>query len=67
MSKSERLSFPMKRVLRAIRDCREPGEHCRTQSDWGGLDGTMRALLRRGLINDKHNLTKAGRAVAEKL
>ena len=62
-----KLSEPMKRTLRAIRDGRPAGGHCRTQADWGGLDGTITALLRRGLITPSCKLTKAGREVTEAL
>ncbi len=66
-----KLSFPMRRALAALLDGRWVGEHCRNISDYGGLEGTMRALRNRGLIEWDHTnepaLTAEGRRAAEAL
>lgn len=54
----------MQRVLRNLADGGQVYDHCRTQSDYGGLAGTVAALQRRGLLNDQLQLTQAGRKAA---
>lgn len=64
----DRLSRPMLRVLRHLANGRPPSAHCRTQSDYGGLEGTVRALERRRLIAHYAGnwiLTAAGQAAEE--
>lgn len=40
---------------------RKAHHHCQSQSDYGGLDGTIRSLVERGLINWECELTDAGK------
>jgi hypothetical protein len=59
------LTASMRRMLRNLRDHGDPLHHCRTQADHGGADGTLRALVRRGLAEWTPLgvvITEAGRA-----
>jgi len=57
-----RLTARMRQVLRQIADGRGAEAHCRTQSDFGGLESVLRGLVRRGLILwEDRSLTAAGR------
>lgn len=56
-----KLSPQMLRVLTNIAAGKGAAFHCRTQSDYGGLTGTIQALIRRGLLTYEHKLTKEGR------
>ena len=38
---------------------------CTCQSDYGGREGTLRALALRGLITWEHEVTEAGRQLLE--
>lgn len=56
-----KLSYQRLRCLQALADNRPVYSHCRTRSDWGGLQGTVTSLERRGLTRGGE-LTEAGRA-----
>jgi hypothetical protein len=60
-TRTYRLSGPQKRALRAIAEGRPAASHCQTQSDYGGLHGTMFSLRRHGLLNQDNTLTGLGR------
>ena len=59
------LSGPMIRVLRNLRNGKRASHHCTKQADYGGLQGTLRALIKLGLLDWDHNLTPKGAAVAK--
>jgi hypothetical protein len=60
-----KLSAAMERVLFNLLNGNRVNHHCRTMSDYGGLDGTVRALVRRGLITAGCELTPKGREAAK--
>jgi hypothetical protein len=64
--RKKKLSMPMIRVLVNLRLGNRAAHHCRTQSDYGGLHGTMMALMRHGLINRKYDLLRSGKDVADR-
>lgn len=55
------------RVLRNLGRGYQSWHHCRCQSDYGGLEGTRRALVRRGLMDWDDVLTWAGAVEAARL
>lgn len=61
--KALRLSPAMKTWLADLYEGRDPTWRLRGMSAHGGADGTIMALVRRGLICDR-GLTEAGRQVA---
>lgn len=56
-----KLSNAQRRMLDNINRGASPTAHCKTRSDHGGADGTLRSLVRRGLLTREHALTDAGR------
>lgn len=65
MKSDAKLSYPMLRVLRHLAAGLSACYHCKTQSDYGGLEGTMRALAKRGLMTWEYKITEAGREVVK--
>ncbi len=60
------LSRTQLKMLRNVRDGRDPFAHCQSMSEYGGADGTWRSLVRLGyLVWDQNDLviTAAGREV----
>lgn len=64
MAAVKKLSPAQQRALRNLLRGEPLHGHCRTQSDYGGLHGTIFSLLRRGLITPGRELTEEGRAAA---
>ncbi len=63
-----RLSWPMKRLLVCLAKGGQARDLCHSQSDYGGMHGTVFALQRRGLLNWKTGgLTAEGRKLAAEL
>lgn len=62
----KRLSPAMVRALRGLVERGSLYAFCKTESDYGGLVGTLRSLRDRGLLDENHNLTKEGRAAYER-
>lgn len=44
------LSEAQHRYLRNVHNGTNTASHCRTRSDWGGLESTRLSLMRRGLV-----------------
>jgi hypothetical protein len=64
----KRLSEPMKRALRNLRDGKPGNYYLVGRSEHGGYTATIAALYARKLVDpDTGNLTAEGRAIAEKL
>jgi len=63
---ANKLSPSMLRALVNVFKGRSISYHCRSQSDYGGLDGTVRALVKRGLLTWEHELTEAGKEAVRK-
>lgn len=55
------LTENMVRVLLNLDAGHPASQHCKTQSQYGGLSGTLFALMGRGLITNRETLTAAGR------
>jgi hypothetical protein len=62
-----KLSKAQMRVLNNVGEGLKAHHHCRTNSDWGGLSGTLISLRKRGLLADDGGLTDAGREAIEGL
>ncbi len=60
------LSMPQLRALKCLRDNVPTDNHCRSQSDYGGLSATMLSLYQRRLIDKENNLTDRGRRAIER-
>jgi hypothetical protein len=67
MKKPDRLSTPMCRVLFYLREGMPQWSGCSTMGDYGGLDSTMKALRRRGLVDRENKLTEKGKEAADAL
>jgi hypothetical protein len=64
-ARSLRLTFNMERVLTLIKTGQPVATGCAHMGDYGGLDGTLRGLMRRKLIDKDHNLTVRGEHAAK--
>lgn len=62
-----KLSEPMKRVIRNLAAGRKIDHGISGQSAYGGLTGTICALHRRGVLGPDGELTDHGRKLAEQL
>jgi hypothetical protein len=57
-------------MLTNVRDGLSPTAHCRGMSEYGGADGTLRSLVRRGLavwVKNDLVITASGRATLRDL
>jgi hypothetical protein len=61
--KHRALTYTQQRWLKALTEGRDPGEHLHGASAHGGANGTVYSLIRRGYIDNKGNITDAGREV----
>jgi len=59
------LTAPQKQVLKNLVSGLTASAHCRTQSEYGGLESVIHALVKRNLISWEHKLTRLGRSVAK--
>ncbi len=59
------LTLTMRRVLLAIHRGQPLASHTRTQADYGGLERTILALRRRGLLDWQNKLTGIGLEAAQ--
>lgn len=57
------LSPAMRKMLANLAQGKPIGIHLKTRSEHGGAEGTIAALIRRGLITPKYELTAFGRRV----
>ena len=62
---AKKLSDPMRTVLRNLSAGGGAADHCRTMSDYGGLQSVLRALAVRGLMDWEWELTPLGKQVAD--
>lgn len=60
MSNKRKPSKAQIRVLTSLADGRPVYDHCKTNSDWGGLQSTLASLRRRGLMGNNGEITRAG-------
>lgn len=65
-SQAKRLSFSQARWLRLLLDGTDPTCGLLTRSEHGGARGTRDSLLRLGFIDERNQLTSAGRDVARR-
>ncbi len=61
------LSLATRRVLLALLRGQPLNYHCTTQSDYGGLQSTIMALRRRGLLDHQQKLTGIGLEAAREI
>jgi hypothetical protein len=55
-----KLSKAQRRVLENLKNGRKIYDHCRSNSDWGGLAGTIDSLHRRRFLDNDGGITAAG-------
>jgi len=70
MTRERPLSWTQCKMLKNIRDGLSPTAHCNGMSEFGGADGTLRSLVRRGLAAWDANdlvITAVGRATLRDL